>query len=481
MDLKKLLTDGYIDGTETRFGGDRLETINPSTGQPITSVAKGGVDDVAHAVASAVHSSRAWRATAPAERGRTLFAIAQALRANREQFAHVESLDTGKPLSLSLADVETAASYFEFYAGSADKLHGDVIPLGPDYHVFTANEPYGVIGIILPWNAPLQQGARSIAPALATGNCAVVKPAEDAPLTCLMLAQLASECGLPPGVLNVVPGDGPTTGQALVSNPGVSRVMFTGSVDVGRAVAATAADRLIPAGLELGGKSPNLVFDDADLDAAIEGTCLAITYNSGQACSAGSRLFVHDKIYDEFISRLCARMAAIQVGHALTDPDIGPIATREQFGRVNAYLAQAEASGATTLLQRVPNVLSEHPGGFYVAPTLFEASHGSLLAREEIFGPVLVAARFSDDDAATALANDTEYGLVSGLWTRDINRAHRVASQLESGQVFVNNWFGGGVATPFGGYKNSGIGREKGLEALKHYTQVKTTIVKLSN
>jgi aldehyde dehydrogenase (NAD+) len=476
-----LIIDGYIDGVVTPLStGQRWDSVNPSTGEVLAEVAVGTADDIARAVEVSELAYPAWRATRPSDRGRILNLIALTLRQEREAFARVESLDTGKPYSIALGDVEVAARYFEFFAGAADKLHGDVIPLGPQYHAYTTHEPYGVIGVILPWNAPLQQAARSFAPALATGNVLVAKPAEDAPLTVLLLAALATRCGLPDGVLNVVPGDGPGTGQALVDHPGVRRIMFTGSVEIGRHVGIAGATRLVPVGLELGGKSPNLVFADADLEAAAKGSTLAITYNSGQACSAGSRVLVHEKVYDQFMALMAERLGAISVGHALDDPDIGPITTRKQFARVQHYLDRAGASGATAVLDAPADVLERYPGGLYVGPKLLSAPHGSLLNTEEIFGPVLVATAFSDPDEAIALANDTEYGLVSGLWTRDVNLAHHVASQLESGQVFVNNWFGGGVETPFGGYKNSGIGREKGFEALHHYTQVKTTIFDVS-
>jgi aldehyde dehydrogenase (NAD+) len=477
----ELITEGFIDGETTPLSsGTRWPSINPSTGELLASVAVGNADDVDRAVRSARLSQPAWAATRPSDRGRILNRVALTLREEAQQFARVESLDTGKPLSLSLTDVEVAARYFEFYAGAADKLHGDVIPIGPQYHAYTTHEPYGVIGVILPWNAPLQQAARSLAPALTTGNAVVVKPAEDAPLSVLLLARLATRCGLPPGILNVVPGDGPTTGQALIDHPHVRRLMFTGSVEIGRHVGLAGAQRLVPVGLELGGKSPNIVFADADLDAAAAGSTLAITYNSGQACSAGSRLLVHESVYDQFLELMSQRLRAIRVGHALDDPDIGPIATTEQHARVVGYLERAESSGATAVLDQPADVLERFPEGLYVGPKLLAAPHGSLLAREEIFGPVLVATTFSDVDEAIALANDTDYGLVSGLWTRDIALAHYVAPQLQSGQVFVNNWFGGGVETPFGGYKNSGIGREKGFEALHHYTQVKTTIFDVS-
>lgn len=478
MALDALITEAFIDGDVRTLGGDdRYETVNPSTGDPIASIPVATADDVRAAVRSGEEAWEGWAATRPSDRGRILTRIAERMREQAEELAAVESLDTGKPTSLARGDVEVAARYFEFFAGAADKLHGEVIPLGPAYHAFTEHVPYGVIGVILPWNSPLQQAARSIAPALATGNCVVVKPAEDAPLSNPLLARIASEVGLPPGVLNVVPGDGPTTGAALVADPGVRRIMFTGSVEVGRAIARSAADRLIPVGLELGGKSPNIVFADADLDRAVEGSILAITYNTGQACSAGSRLYVEEPVYEEFLQRLRERMTSVSVGPGTEDPDIGPIATREQFGRVRAYLESAQENGGTPVLEVTPSVLEKYPRGFYVGPAIYECPQDSRMVREEIFGPVLVTASFSTDDEALQMANATDYGLVAGLWTRDLDKALRVARQLQAGQVYVNNWFGGGVETPFGGWKNSGIGREKGLEALLHYTQLRTTIV----
>ena len=474
----QFITEAFIDGQVRDLAAtDRYDSINPSTGEVLASTPIGSAADVRHAVASCQGAWSSWAATKPSDRGRILTAIAQGIRERAAELAEIESLDTGKPTKLALGDVEIAARYFEFYAGAADKLHGEVIPLGPEYHAFTEHAPYGVIGIILPWNAPLQQAARSIAPALATGNCVVVKPAEDAPLSNPVLAQLAFECGLPNGVWNVIPGDGPTTGAALVNDPGVRRVMFTGSVDVGRKIARAAADRLIPVGLELGGKSPNIVFADADLQRAVEGSVLAITYNSGQACSAGSRLYIEQPVYEEFTELLKKRLMEIKVGAALEDPDIGPITTRKQFARVRAYQESAQDNGAKPLWVSRPAVLEKYPNGFYVGPAIYECPQDSLLVREEIFGPVLVTAQFSTDDEALRMANDSDYGLVAGVWTKNIDRAMRFSSHLEAGQVFINNWFGGGVETPFGGWKNSGIGREKGFEALQHYTQLRTTIV----
>ena len=476
----ELITEAFIDGDELILASDeRYETINPSTGEAIASIPIASAADVRRAVAGSEASWRAWASTKPAERGRILTAIAQAIRAQAKDLASIESLDTGKPIKLALGDVEVAARYFEFYAGAADKLHGEVIPLGPEYHAFTEHAPYGVIGVILPWNSPLQQAARAVAPALATGNCVVVKPAEDAPLSIPILARIAIECGLPAGVMNVIQGDGPMTGASLVDDPGVRRIMFTGSVEVGRAIARAAADRLIPVGLELGGKSPNIVFADADLERAVEGTVLAITYNSGQACSAGSRLYVEAPVYDEFMGLLRTRMMAISVGPGIDDPDIGPVTTREQFARVRGYLDSASDNGATPLLEVKPSILEKFPKGFYVGPAIVEAAQESKLVREEIFGPVLMASRFTTDDEALRLANDTEYGLVAGVWTKNIDRAMHFSANLEAGQVYINNWFGGGVETPFGGWKNSGIGREKGFEALLHYTQLRTTIISL--
>ncbi|MDN5915548.1 MAG: aldehyde dehydrogenase family protein [Pseudonocardia sp.] len=470
----------FVDGAPVTAAGGTFTTRNPADGEVIAEVGRGVGTDVDAAVRSAERARLGWARTRPAERGRILLRLAEVLRANADELARLETLDNGQALVQSRGDVETAARYFEFFGGAADKLHGETIPLGPDYLSYTVNEPFGVIGFVLPWNAPLQQAARGLAPALAAGNVGVVKPAEDTPLTTLELARLAVEAGLPSGVLNVVPGYGHEAGAALVEHPGVRKIAFTGSVDTGSLIARTAADRLVPVTLELGGKSPNIVFPDADLDAVARSSWIGFTLKSGQVCSAGTRLLIHTDVYDDVVARLVTRAAAATLGPGLENPDLGPLATAAQFEKVTGYLKLGVEEGATVAAGGgVPDDAALRAGHF-VQPTIFtEVDNTMRIAQEEIFGPVLCAIRFTDDDEAVRIANDTRYGLAAGVWTTDLSRAHRVAGQLESGQVFVNEYFAGGVETPFGGFKSSGYGREKGFEALKHYTQTKTVTVRV--
>ena len=472
----------FIDGREVpSAAAEWFDVTDPSNQDLIGQAARGRAADIDLAVASALAAFPAWRDQTPASRGRILNRIALRLRERSADLAELESRDTGKTMTTTRGDIEGAARYFEFYAGAADKFHGETIPLGPRYHAYTVNEPFGVVGVIVPWNSPINQAARSVGPALALGNTVVLKPAEDAPLTCLELARIAVECGVPPGVLNVVPGMGDEAGQPLAEHPNVRKVSFTGSVEIGRLIARVGADRLIPVSLELGGKSANIVFEDADLDLAADNAVLAITGHNGQACSAGSRLLVQDRIHDALLEAVRSRMEALELGFGIDDPDLGPLANAAQFERVSRYLTLGASEGARVLCGGHPSSDPRLRGGFFIEPTLFaDVAPAMRIAQEEIFGPVLVAIRFSDEEEAIRIANGTSYGLVAGIFTRDLDRAHRVAARLESGQVFLNEWWAGGVETPFGGYKDSGIGREKGFEALRHYSQVKTVIARVA-
>ena len=472
----------FIDGHPTPPRADYLQCFNPADDNVVAEVAAGTPDDVDHAVSSCRRAADQWAQGLPAQRLRVLMRLALAIREHVEEFATIETIDNGKPLTQARSDVEGSARYFEYYAGLADKHGGQTIPLGPDYFAYTRQIPFGVVGLIVPWNAPLQQLARGLAPALAAGNAVVAKPAEDTPRSALLLARIAIDCGLPPGVFNVVTGLGEVVGEALTSHSGVDKIVFTGSVETGRRVNLTAAARLAPTTLELGGKSANIVFADADLDRAAAGALKAINANAGQNCSAGSRLLVHRSISDALVDKLTEANSRVVVGPGMEDHDMGPITTREQFDKVRDYIEVGQKEGATYLAGGVSS--DERPdGGYYVHPGIFvDVRPGMRIAREEIFGPVLTVQHFDSDDEAIAVANDSDYGLVAGVWTSDVTRVHRLSTRLQVGQVYVNDYFAGhpgGVETPFGGTKNSGFGREKGAEAMSHYSNSRTTIVRL--
>ncbi|MFA7669704.1 MAG: aldehyde dehydrogenase family protein [Burkholderiaceae bacterium] len=472
--------DHYINGVAVKpAGGAYLAEYDPRTGEESQMIAQGNIDDVNAAVASAQEALPAWRSRRPIERGRILMKIAHKIREHSAKLTHLDQSETGRSAAASAADIETAAQYFEFYAGLVNIGHGTVIDLGSSYHSYTRHEPFGVVGIILPWNAPLNQAGRGLGPALATGNTVVAKPSEFTSATLLELARIAvEECDLPAGVLNVVTGLGPEVGAALVEHKLIRKVSFTGSVRTGQVIGRLAADRIIPVGLELGGKSPNIIFADADLDQAVPGSMKAFLFNAGQACSSGSRCLVHRSVHDEFVQRLKQELEKVQVGSG-DGAMVGPIITRAQFDKVQSYCRDAEAEGATA---HVTGVLQQdaEKAGWYVRPVVITGVHNDMqIAREEIFGPVLAIIPFDDDEEAIRIANDTDYGLVAGIWTTDLSRAHRVAALLEAGQVFINEYYAGGVETPFGGYKQSGYGREKGLEAMAHYVQVKCVTAKL--
>ena len=459
--------------------GDVLPMIDPSDGKQFATIARGNGQDIDVAVRAARTASEgAWGRMSPADRGRALTAIANAILANAEALALVEARDCGKPMKQARADVAACARYFEFYAGACDKLHGETIPYPEGYTVLTWREPHGVTGHIIPWNYPLQIFGRSVGGALAAGNACVVKPAEDACLSLLEVARLASDA-LPAGALNIVTGLGREAGAALAEHPGIAHLSFTGSPVTGSQVAALAAQRHCPVTLELGGKSPQIVFDDADLDAALPALVNAIVQNAGQTCSAGSRLLVQRNRYEDVLRRLGERFDALQAGPALADLDCGPLIRETQLARVRDFLDHARRDGIATVAQG--EVARDAPaGGYYVAPTLLRdvpADHR--LACDEVFGPVLSAMRFADEADAIRLANASEFGLVAGVWTQDGGRQLRMARAVQSGQVFVNNYgAGGGVELPFGGVKHSGYGREKGFEALHGFTTLKTVVLR---
>jgi aldehyde dehydrogenase (NAD+) len=454
-------------------GGEDLPLFNPSTGERIGSIARGGADDIDAAVAAANAAWREeWGRVTAVERGRILFRLGQLVLQRVEHLARIEAIDVGKPLKQARADAVALARYLEFYGGAADKLHGETIPYLDGYTVYTLREPHGVTGHIVPWNYPMQIIGRSVGAALATGNACVLKPAEDACLTALAFADLARQAGLPDGALNVVPGLGSEAGAALCAHPGVHHVSFTGSVVTGVQVQAAAARNVMPVTLELGGKSPQLVFNDADVDAALPFLVNAGIQNAGQTCSASSRILVHRSIQDQIVERMATRYTSLQVGPALADLDVGPLISGKQKSIVSDFLEKGN-----DLTKAAEGVLKEAPeGGNYIKPTLFaDVSADHSLARDEIFGPVQVIIPFDDEDEAVAIANGTDYGLVASIWSRDGARQMRLARKIRSGQVFINNYgAGGGVELPFGGMGKSGHGREKGFEALYGFTTLKT-------
>ncbi|WP_339755943.1 aldehyde dehydrogenase family protein [uncultured Hoeflea sp.] len=460
-------------------GGRTLPVEDPSTGHEIDRIARGGKAEIEAAVDAAQTAlSGEWGRMPAAERGRLLAKIGRAVEENIEWLAKLEAHDVGKPLTQARADARALARYLEFYGGAADKIHGETIPYLNDYTVFTLREPHGVTAHIIPWNYPMQILGRSVGAALTMGNAAVLKPAEEASLTALAFARIATECGLPDGALNVVPGLGEEAGEALCTHPGIHHISFTGSVETGRKIQQAAAQNVIPVTLELGGKSPQIVFADADLERALPFLVNAGIQNAGQTCSASSRILVEASLHKEVVRLMSERYKALTVGAAIEDQSVGPLISERQKNIVQGFLAEADEDGIAPVAEgQMPK--SAPMGGHYVRPTLYgDVDPGHALARDEIFGPVQVIIPFRDEEEAVAIANGTDYGLVAGIWTNDGGRQMRMARAIRSGQVFVNNYgAGGGVELPFGGVGKSGHGREKGFEALYGFSALKTVAV----
>jgi aldehyde dehydrogenase (NAD+) len=461
--------------------GKTFATVNPSTGEEICQVAEADAVDVDKAVlaARAAFEQGPWKKMRASERGRLLHRLADLIEQNADALARLESMDNGKPLSIAKAvDVAKTVACYRYFAGWADKVQGKTIPIDGDFFCYTRHEPIGVVGQIIPWNYPMLMQAWKLAPALATGNTVVMKPAEQTPLSALRIGELIVEAGFPEGVVNLLPGFGHTAGAAIARHMDIDKVAFTGSTEVGRLIMEAAArSNLKRITLELGGKSPNIIFEDVDLDEAVEGAHLGLFVNQGQSCCAGSRVFVEEKIYDEFVEKSIARALKRKVGDPL-DPrtDQGPQVSQSQFDRVMGYIEAGKSEGATLACggERVGD------RGYFVQPTVFSGVQDDMkIAREEIFGPVMSVIPFKDVDEVIKRANRTTYGLAAGVWTRDIKKAHAVANGVRAGTVWVNCYHVLDTRAPFGGFKQSGIGRELGEYGLQQYTEVKTVTVKL--
>jgi aldehyde dehydrogenase (NAD+) len=461
--------------------GRTLEVVSPSDGEVFATIARGTAQDMNAAVAAArkAFEEGAWGRLTAVERGRLMMKLGQKILDHFDELAELEARDTGKPMKQARADITAAARYFEYYGAAADKVHGETVPFMEGYMVTILREPYGVTGHIIPWNYPAQMFGRTLAPALAMGNATVIKPAEEACMTPIRLAELAMEAGFPEGAINLVTGLGEEAGAALSSHPDINFMSFTGSPEVGTLIQAAAAKNHIGCVLELGGKSPQILFEDCDIDAVVPVAVNAIVQNGGQTCSAGSRLLIQRSVYDQFMRRIAERFSQLRVGSHVMDLDCGPLISANQKQRVEGFVGRAIKDSVPVLAEG--RIAEGTPaGGYYVAPVLFgPVPRDNQLACEEVFGPVLSAIPFEDEADAVKLANSTDYGLVAGIWTHDGGRQMRVAKAMRCGQVFINGYgAGGGIELPFGGVKKSGHGREKGFQALHEMSTTKTIVFK---
>ncbi|WP_110208307.1 aldehyde dehydrogenase family protein [Nocardioides daejeonensis] len=477
MQQKLFIGGEFVDAAD----GGTFETIDPHDGTVLANVAEARAADVDRAVAAAASAFPAWSRMAAADRGRLLLRLADAIEDDVDALALLETRDTGHPVRDTRGlDVPRTAATFRYFGGMADKFQGSVVPVEQGFLDYVVPEPLGVVGQIVPWNFPVMFTSWKMGPALAAGNCVVMKPSEISPLSALRVAELAAEVGFPPGVINMVPGFGATAGARIVDHPAIAKISFTGSTAVGQSIARSAADSLKQVHLELGGKGANIVFDDADMAAAVNGTAFGIFHNQGQACIAASRLIVHEAVKDEFLERLITLTRSIRLGDP-KDPatEMGPLTSSQHRDRVMSHLALTEEEGGTVLTGGHAPQDRALADGFYVEPTIVETVPDSRAAQEEVFGPFMVVHAFKTEDEALRIANDVAYGLGGGLWTRDLSRAHRVARDLRAGMVWVNSYKRVNPGSPFGGVGVSGYGREMGFEAMREYTSPKATWINI--